>query len=329
MCDITSEFIKCVNQNKLSTNSLSINNITKKSDVPKSRSAFTNAASEIARGVSRTSDVLSRLTKLVKRQGLFDDPTEEINNLILRVKQDLDELNTKCDSAQQYVDNKRSSLGQSSSSHNTKVVSQLKTGLMNATSNFKSVLELRSSKMKDQQIRKVELTGNGTLSPMKQFNASINTQQKQKQDFNANNDGKSENNPLLSPYNNFDSNINNNNNNNNQITTYGNSFNQQQLLLQPPTSAQYFETREAAVTEVEKTIGELGVLFKRLSTMIMEQQEFVERIDDDIESSIEQSNRAHGLLMKTYEQVSSNKTLYTKIFSILAAFILFFVLFLM
>lgn len=123
MCDITSEFIKYVNQNKSSnTNNLSINSISNISNkvVPKTRSAFTDAASEIARGVSRTSDILSRLTKLVKRQGLFDDPTEEINNLILRVKQDLDELNTKCDSAQQYVDNKKSSLGQSSSSHNTK-----------------------------------------------------------------------------------------------------------------------------------------------------------------------------------------------------------------
>lgn len=56
-------------------------------DVPKSRSAFQDAASDIAKGVHRTSNTLSRLTKLVRRQGLFDDPTEEINNLIFRIKQ--------------------------------------------------------------------------------------------------------------------------------------------------------------------------------------------------------------------------------------------------
>ena len=36
------------------------------------------------------------------------------------------------------------------------------------------------------------------------------------------------------------------------------SYTQQQLLLAPPTASMYYESREKAVTEVEKTIGELG-----------------------------------------------------------------------
>jgi hypothetical protein len=54
---------------------------------------------------------MAKLTKLVKKQGLFDDPTEEINALIFRIKENLDELNSKCDSAQQYVDSRKSSFG--------------------------------------------------------------------------------------------------------------------------------------------------------------------------------------------------------------------------
>ena len=46
----------------------------------------------------------------------------------------------------------------------------------------------------------------------------------------------------------------------------------QQLLFAPLATNQYYESREVAVTEVEKTIGELGSLFKRLATMISEQQ---------------------------------------------------------
>lgn len=88
---------------------------------------------------------------------MFDDPTEEINNLIFRIKQDLDELNTKCDSAQQYVDTKK--LGLQLTNHNGKVVSQLKTDLMHTTKDFKTVLETRASKMKESQLRKVVLTG--------------------------------------------------------------------------------------------------------------------------------------------------------------------------
>ena len=51
--------------------------------------------------------MLTKLTQLVKRQGLFDDPTEEINNLIFRIKEDLGELNSKCDRAQEFVDEKK------------------------------------------------------------------------------------------------------------------------------------------------------------------------------------------------------------------------------
>ena len=45
--------------------------------------------------------------------------------------------------------------------------------------------------------------------------------------------------------------------------------------------------------------------------------------------AVSHADRAHSLLLQTYEKVSSNKALYTKIFAILALFILFFVLFLM
>jgi syntaxin 5 len=75
--------------------------------------------------------------------------------------------------------------------------------------------------------------------------------------------------------------------------------------------------------------GELGQLFKRLSTMISEQQELVERIDEDIESTVATSDLAHQTLLKTYDSVSNNKTFAMKIIGILLMFIIFFVLFLM
>jgi hypothetical protein len=43
--------------------------------------------------------------------------------------------------------------------YNVKVVDSLKSNLMTATKDFKTVLEVRSNKMKDQQERKKELTG--------------------------------------------------------------------------------------------------------------------------------------------------------------------------
>ena len=254
----------------------------------------------------------------MRRQGLFDDPGEEINNLIYRIKQDLDDLNNKCDSAQKYIETKKAELGGSdskqSTNHNMKVVSQLKTNLMNTTKDFKSILEVRSSKMKDQQQRKFELTGKGALSPMTQISANKKSNDRMKADKNYH----------------YNNNVNYDAESGGSITGGGSVVHgQQALLLAPPIVNQYYESREEAVTEVEKTIAELGNLFKRLSTMISEQQELVERIDDDIESSVTQANNAHSVLLKAYENVSSNGSLYAKLGGILVLFVLFFSIFLL
>jgi len=253
MCDRTQEFFQCA-----SSAGSTAGKLGRHHEVPKTKTAFHDAAAEIARGVHRTSSVLNKLTKLVRRQGLFDDPTEEINNLIFRIKQDLDELNTKCDSAQQYVDGKKRALGEQNqaTSHNGKVVSQLKTDLMHATKDFKTVLEMRSSKMKESQQRKVELTGNATVSPMRQFAAS-----------SAQASGKRPTQPsaavagkalaaLPSPYSSMASAGEQDFLEGGKTAGLGlgggagGDYMQQQLLLAPPAASQYYESREKAVTEV-------------------------------------------------------------------------------
>jgi len=88
MCDRTLEFIQCTGQEK-GFNKLKPKTITNE---VKTRTAFNDAASDIAKGIHRASGALQKLTKLVQRQGLFDDPTQEINNLVVRIKQDLDEV---------------------------------------------------------------------------------------------------------------------------------------------------------------------------------------------------------------------------------------------
>jgi syntaxin 5 len=98
---------------------------------------------------------------VVRRQGLYEDSSDEINELIFRIKEDIASLDRQLDSAQQYVDSKKRQLGEKnqSATHNVKVVSQLKTNLMQTTQQFKGVLELRSNKMKEQQHRRAALTG--------------------------------------------------------------------------------------------------------------------------------------------------------------------------
>jgi syntaxin 5 len=329
MCERTQEFAHIVSHFK------DISGKSKKNlEVPRSRTAFNEAAAEIGRGVHKTSGLLKNLTNLVRRQGLFDDPTEEINNLIFRIKQDLDELNSKCDAAQQYIESKKSMFGTASQSsdHNIKVVSGLKSDLMVATKDFKTVLELRSSKMKDQQVRKVELIGKSGMSPMRHIDDASQAKPKSTA-APYTGAGASEQNALVkrsvpafrSPYvQDMDS-----SHSGHQLEAGFGQQQEQQYLLAPLAETQYYDARERAVTEVEKTIGELGTLFKRLATMISEQQEMVERIDEDVETTVTNADRARNLLLEAYEKASSNRQMFMKLFGIFGVFVLFFIIFLM
>ncbi len=368
MCDRTQEFLSLCGAGSLSgsgsSSSLHSSSSTKRlSSAPGSGSSkgknnvFGEAAAEIARGVHKTSAMLTKLTNLVRKQGLYDDPTEEINNLIFRIKQDLDELNTKCDSAQQYIDSsKRGNSGflaalsggesqTQSSQHNGKVVSQLKSDLLNTTKDFKQVLEMRSSRMKDQQQRKVELIGKNTgISALASLQHSVSASSSGNAGDAAsssssgalvkrNNGANSSSGALVrkalpSPYATDPDDLYGASSVNRRSFLDDNQQ-QQQLLLEPIQNVEYYDAREQAVTEVEKTIGELGTLFKRLATMLQEQQELVERIDEDVENAVTDTNNAKNALVKALESASSNRGMYMKLGGIMAIFFLIFVLFLM
>ena len=326
MCDRTLEFSKLVTEQRLILGATLENKEPRPKPPParddaKSRQEFHQLSLDVSKGIQDCAQSLSRLTKLVRQQGLFDDPTEEINRLIYKIKQDLNDLNHKCDAAQQNVDQRRRELGERSqvSAHGSSVVSQLKTGLMAATKDFKTALEIRSSKMKDTQNRKSQIVGSGMLSPLRLSTGGQATDRSSEKKLAA---------TLPTPYNRPTESTPSDPGALAGASPSGFGGQQQQLLL-APVNLQYYESREVAVSEVEKTIGELGQLFKRLGSMIMEQQELIERIDEDVESAVSSADKAHQALLKTYDSVSSNSGLYTKLASILILFIIFFVLFLM
>lgn len=318
MCDRTQDFIKCVEGCAITTIKKRIG------EAPKTRTAFHNDASEIAKGIHRTSGVLNKLTKLVRQQGLFDDSSDEINNLIFRVKQDLDELRSKCDSADSFVKAGSKDKNQSAS-HNGNVVCQLKADILHAQKDFKTVLDTRASKMKESQNRKEALTGKQTYC-MRQHTSNIaQSDQKPQPKFHpATNGLKDGMQPMpmgaITPYNGHsmpadDSDFDD---------QHGQSH--QKLHFAPLKINQYYDSRETAINEVEKTIHEFGQLFVRLTSMISEQQEMVERIDDDVVSAMENTEKGMGTF-KVGNRLQTS--LYTKIGFLLAAFLMFFLLFLM
>lgn len=338
MCDRTFEFRQYVAA--LSKASSTPN--TKRPNVldpPGNRSQFQQVAAEIASGIHRNSLLLTELTKLIRKQGLFDDSSEHINHLILRIKNDLVDLNSKYDSLQQFLNlNKRKQDPHSQVlNHNMKVIGSLKNELNFATKSFQSTLELRLRKMKDDEDRKVKILGLGnspnhltpTIPPPNAPNASGNPNilTPMKLGTSPNTSITRPNSLFPNPYQAI----------NNPMTTELGSYDhssrqeqQQQLLISPPLSSQqYYQNREEAVLNIQQSIEELGSLFKNLSSVISEQQVMFDRIDADIENATENVVASQGLLMKAYERAASNSGLYMKISGLLLFFIIFFVLFLM
>ncbi len=100
---------------------------------------FNALSSNIAKDIHVTSTQLSNLIKFVKRRGLFDVDTHEINALVEDIKEGIQGLNSQLDMAQEYVNRRK---GQSkgknvqTAEYSNIVVGQLKVELLNTAKEF-------------------------------------------------------------------------------------------------------------------------------------------------------------------------------------------------
>ena len=83
---------------------------------------------------------------------------------------------------------------------------------------------------------------------------------------------------------------------------------------------------------IESSISELGVIFRQLATLISEQGvitrkwEMITRIDSNVESTSINIETAHHELLKYFNNISKNRWLIIKVFGVLMAFFVFFVI---
>lgn len=106
-------------------------------------------------------------------------------------------------------------------------------------------------------------------------------------------------------------------------------YNQQtQQMLMYDESDNYVQQRAETMQNIESTIVELGGIFQQLAHMVKEQEEMVERIDTNVQDAELNIEAAHGQILKYFQSVTSNRWLMIKIFGVLIAFFIFFVIFL-
>ena len=82
----------------------------------------------------------------------------------------------------------------------------------------------------------------------------------------------------------------------------------------------FLENRANEMKKIEGTIGALGSMFSRLSTLIQQQGEEVDLIDNNLEAAEEDVIAAEGELLKYFALVKGNRGLIVKVFLGLAIF---------
>ncbi|KAK3524052.1 hypothetical protein QTP70_017570 [Hemibagrus guttatus] len=265
-------------------------------NVIRQRSDFILMAKRIGRDLSNTFAKLEKLTILAKRKSLFDDKAVEIDELTYIVKQDINSLNKQIAQLQELV---RSRNGQNSrhlQTHSNTIVVSLQSKLASMSSDFKSVLEVRTENLKQQRSRQEQFS-QSPASTSSFHNSSFNNSVLMQDDSKKA-----------------------------DISIDMDLHSSQQMLLNEKDS--FIQDRANTMQNIETTIVELGSIFQQLAHMVKEQEETVHRIDSNVEDTQLNVDLAHTEILKYFQSVSKNRWLLIKIFLILIVFFFIFVVFL-
>ncbi|XP_037929659.1 syntaxin-5-like [Teleopsis dalmanni] len=309
--DRTGEFTSAIRslQSRNISRAVSIRDPRKAKQV-QSYSEFMNIAKYIGKNIASTYAKLEKLTLLAKKKSLFDDRSQEIQELTYIIKGDLSALNQQIARLQDISkDQKRTNNGKHLVSHSSNMVLALQSKLASMSTDFKQILEVRTENLKQQKNRRDQFSQgpvpvNSVSSTTAKQGSLLLSEENQAVSIDM---SASDTTPLLGPP--------------ARIQT------QQQIALYDE-SDNYVQQRAETMQNIESTIVELGGIFQQLAHMVKEQEEIVERIDTNIQDAEMNIDAAHSEILKYFQSVSKNRWLMIKIFGVLIFFFIFFVVFL-
>ncbi|CAK9220273.1 unnamed protein product [Sphagnum troendelagicum] len=295
--------------------------------VGSTQSEFNKRASRIGLSIHQTSQKLSKLTKLAKRTSMFDDPAVEIQDLTSVIKQDITALNAAISELQVLCDSRNEAANRTkhSSEHSTTIVDDLKSRLMSTTKDFKDVLTMRTENLKVHENRRQIFSATASKDQTNPFArqhplaAASSTSTNPLSGSHAPwANGATSNSQL------FSSRRRSTLEGSEPKAAQGQGQMQQQMV---PVQDSYMQNRAEALQNVESTIVELSNIFSQLATMVAQQGEMAIRIDENMDDTLANVEGAQGQLLKYLNSISSNRWLIIKIFFVLVAFLLVFVVF--
>lgn len=287
----------------------------RQSNAPVKKSKFSQQASIIAKDIAHTTELLLKLALLAKRKPLFDDRPVEIGELTYVIKQDIFKIEQSLQNLQKFAKGDSSiQVDSQITQYSKNVLNLLNLKMKNVSGEFKNVLELRQ---KNELLNK---------SRKENFLSAATNRQNNLTPLLSNGDATSSlsnlgENPYLLP---DSAAADFNNANGGELLSIPDQT--RQLLLMEEQSSEYLQERNSAVETIEATINEVGNLFQQLATMVTEQGETIQRIDqnvDDIDMNITGAQRE---LLKYYAHILNNRWFFLKIFGVLLFFFFLWVL---
>ncbi|OAY46229.1 syntaxin-31 [Manihot esculenta] len=290
-----------------------------------SRSEFNKKASIIGLGIHEASQKISRLAKLAKRSSMFDDPTVEIQELTVLIKNDITTLNTALTDLQtiQNMEIADGNYSQDRVVHSTAVCDDLKSRLMGATKELQDVLTTRTENMKAHESRKQIFSSNASRENPFVRQAKPITEPPP-WSSSANSFGTSQ--PSAMPPTGVQ--VGNQLRRRPAVDNTSSSHMEMSMLQQVvPRQENYTQSRAVALHNVESTISELSGIFTHLATMVAQQGELAIRIDDNMDESLANVESARSALLRHLNQISSNRWLLLKLFAVIVFFLMVFIIF--
>jgi hypothetical protein len=122
---------------------------------------FHTTAGQISGDIAGASAMLGELTKLVRQKSLFQDDTQNVNDLVVRIKASIENLNGRLDDAGRQIAQQKKTFGKNSQvgQQTTNMVEQLKEEFGQAAGGFKNILQQRTDVMKETTGRKRQIYG--------------------------------------------------------------------------------------------------------------------------------------------------------------------------
>eukprot|EP00823_Brevimastigomonas_motovehiculus_P006021 TRINITY_DN473_c0_g1_i1.p1 TRINITY_DN473_c0_g1~~TRINITY_DN473_c0_g1_i1.p1 ORF type:complete len:337 (+),score=72.26 TRINITY_DN473_c0_g1_i1:25-1035(+) len=285
-------------------------NLSQSISIPE-HSEFVTASKEVADEILRVTEKLEKLGQLAKRKSLFDDQTQEINKLTYLIKRDLEEVDARITALEEKsaagTQNGRKSV--QNVKNDKSILDQLKNKFRSAGQNFTSILQIRTQNLKDQNSRRKQFeTVSGTKfhdrTSQSRFNRMLDS---------TSSSGLS-----------TDLSI--------SMGTSDTTSSEQMEQVSEQTLAendQYLQSRQEAITMIEKTITEISSMYARLGNMLEEQQSVIVSIVDEAHSISDNVLMGTQNLDEVAKTQQNNTWLILKIFLVLFIFAFIFVEFIL